>query len=43
MMFFDSSLRMFRVEYIVVDLPDPVGPVTRIAPYGLENALANLA
>src|SRR3970040_1929457 len=25
---------MFNVAYSVVDLPEPVGPVTRIAPYG---------
>ena len=28
-------LTMFSVAYSVVDLPDPVGPVTRIIPYGL--------
>ena len=37
MMFLDSSFRMLSVEYIVVDLPEPVGPVTRIAPYGFLN------
>ena len=41
MMFLDSSFKMLSVEYIVVDLPEPVGPVTRIAPYGFENAVAN--
>ena len=41
MMFLSSSFRMLSVEYIVVDLPEPVGPVTRIAPYGLRNDWAN--
>ena len=27
----------FSVAYSVVDFPDPVGPVTRIIPYGLVN------
>ena len=40
MMFLSSSLRMFRVAYSVVDFPEPVGPVTRIAPYGLLNETA---
>ena len=38
MMFRSGLLRMFRVAYSVVDLPEPVGPVTRMAPYGLVNA-----
>jgi hypothetical protein len=41
MMFLSTSLRMLSVEYIVVDLPEPVGPVTRIAPYGFLNERAN--
>ena len=41
MMFLSSSLRMLSVEYIVVDFPEPVGPVTRIAPYGFLNDRAN--
>ena len=31
---------MFSVAYSVVDLPDPVGPVTRIIPYGLVKLSA---
>ncbi len=30
-----GRLTMFSVAYSVVDLPEPVGPVTRIIPYGL--------
>ena len=32
MMFFSGELRAVRVVYSVVDLPDPVGPVTRMVP-----------
>jgi hypothetical protein len=32
MMFFSDEFRMLRAAYSVVDLPDPVGPVTRMAP-----------
>jgi hypothetical protein len=32
MMFFSWVLMMFSVAYRVVDLPDPVGPVTRTVP-----------
>ena len=32
MMLRSGWLRMFSVAYRVVDLPEPVGPVTRIAP-----------
>ena len=32
--FFDASLIWLSVAYSVVDLPEPVGPVTRIVPYG---------
>jgi hypothetical protein len=32
MTFFSGVLTMFNVAYRVVDLPDPVGPVTRIIP-----------
>ena len=32
MMFLSIWLRMLSVAYSVVDLPDPVGPVTRMAP-----------
>ena len=37
MMLTSGLLTMFSVAYSVVDLPDPVGPVTRIIPYGLVN------
>ena len=40
MMFFSGVLRMLSVAYSVVDLPDPVGPVTRMAPYGLSERAA---
>ena len=30
----------FSAAYSVVDLPEPVGPVTRIMPYGLVYRLA---
>ena len=32
MMFLVGWLRTLRVAYSVVDFPDPVGPVTKIAP-----------
>ena len=32
MMFFSGLFRMFSAAYSVVDLPEPVGPVTRMAP-----------
>ena len=32
MMFFSGELRAVSVVYSVVDLPDPVGPVTRMVP-----------
>ena len=32
------SFRMLSVAYSVVDFPEPVGPVTRRAPYGLVKA-----
>jgi hypothetical protein len=35
MMFFSGELSAARVAYSVVVLPDPVGPVTRMVPYGL--------
>ena len=41
MMFLSALLRMLRAAYSVVDLPEPVGPVTRIAPYGLRNDSSN--
>jgi hypothetical protein len=31
-MFFSGELIAFSAAYSVVDLPEPVGPVTRIAP-----------
>ena len=37
-MFVLPLLRMLMVAYRVVDLPEPVGPVTRRAPYGLVKA-----
>jgi hypothetical protein len=36
MMLTSGRLRMLSVAYSVVDLPDHVGPVTRMAPYGLR-------
>ncbi len=42
MMLRSSSFRMLSVAYIVVDLPEPVGPVTRIAPYGRRNDSSKL-
>jgi len=41
MMFFSGLFRMLSAAYSVVDLPEPVGPVTRIAPYGFVNDLRN--
>ena len=40
MMFLSGLLTMLSVAYSVVDLPDPVGPVTRMAPYGLVKAFS---
>ena len=34
MMLTSGRLTTLRVAYSVVDLPEPVGPVTRIMPYG---------
>ncbi len=36
MMFLSDEFSSLSVAYRVVDLPLPVGPVTRIAPYGLR-------
>src|SRR5438094_509868 len=37
MMLRSISFRMLSVAYSVVDLPEPVGPVTRIIPYGFRK------
>ena len=37
------SLRTFSAAYSVVDLPEPVGPVTSTAPFGLLIAAVNLS
>ena len=34
-------VEVLSVAYSVVDFPEPVGPVTRIVPYGLRYAVAN--
>jgi hypothetical protein len=31
-----SSFKMLSVAYCVVGLPEPVGPVTRIVPFGFR-------
>ncbi len=33
-MFFSTELILFRIEYCVVVLPEPVGPVDKIIPLG---------
>ncbi len=37
-----GRLILLRVAYRVVDFPDPVGPVTRISPYGLVKLSLNI-
>ncbi len=36
-MLMSGRLIALSVAYRVVDLPEPVGPVTRIIPYGLRK------
>ena len=43
MMLRSGLLSMLSVAYSVVDLPEPVGPVTRIVPYGLRYDASNRA
>ena len=38
MMFCSTVLSWFSAPYSDVDLPEPVGPVTRTAPWACENA-----
>ncbi len=42
-MFFSAELSCVNAAYSVVDLPEPVGPVTRISPYGREMSSSNRA
>src|SRR3989338_9505448 len=41
--FFDRVFKIFKIEYIEVDFPDPVGPVERIMPYDFAYAWLTLS